>query len=254
MFKLHFRLLGLLALITPGLAVAADPILYGDTIGNTMRFLDVRETAMSVGDTAPLFGAPSLVPGTDSLIFNHMNFSSTANGLGGADTTDGKLDMNIEAKNNPGYYIDKIRFQEFGDTSLTGTGTSGTRSSVGSSIFITVLQVDNGTLLFPEFITLNMTMSEGGAWTLADGPITGHIWNGLFDLSLTSVLQARGITGHATQISLSLDNTLTTSSEFGTSAFIAKKAEGLSVTPMLVPEPGTLSLLLLGGLFLRKRR
>jgi hypothetical protein len=250
MFKLHLRTLGLLAIFIPSLGMA-DTIFYGNKIGTTMKFLDIQETALSAGDTAPLFGSPTL--SGDSLIFSHMSFSSSANN-GASDITDGKLDTTIEAKDNPGFYIDQIRFREFGDTTLAGTGSSATRSSVAGNIYVTVLDVDQGSLPFPEVITIPMAASEGGAWTLAGGQLTGHQWNGTLDLNLSGILQERGINAHARLICLTLENTLTTSSEIGTSAFIAKKLEGLSVTPMLVPEPGSLSLLLLGGLLFRRRR
>jgi hypothetical protein len=241
------QLLAILVLSIPGL-VNANTILYGNKIGVTMQFLGIQETSMSAGDTAPLFGAPIL--SGDSLIFNNMTFSSSASG-GASDITDGKLDTTIQSKNNPSYYIDKIRFQEFGDTTLAGTGTAATRSSAACSLFLQVVQLDSGPIWEP--ISLNMTMSEGGQWTLPP-QITGHLWNGVVDVNLTTILQGLGYSGHATEVLLTMDNTLTTSSEVGTSAFIAKKAEGLRVTPMLVPEPGVVSLLLLGGLFLRKRR
>lgn len=60
--------------------------------------------------------------------------------------------------------------------------------------------------------------------------------------------------GHATVVDLTMDNTLATSSEVNTAAVIAKKAAGLTITPLAVPEPGALSLLLLGGLLLLKKR
>jgi hypothetical protein len=101
-----------------------------------------------------------------------------------------------------------------------------------------------------------MAVSPTNQWTLAGGQITGQQWSGLLNLNLSNVLQSRGITGHATQVSLSMDNTLSTSSEANTQAFIAKKAAGLSVTPEIIPEPSTVILVGMGlmGLLAGSRR
>jgi len=233
--------------------VSASTINYGDFVGVKMIFRDVQETNMTP-DPLPLYGAPMLMPGGDSLIFTHMSFSSSASN-GASDITDGKLDGGIESKNNNEYYIDKIRFQEFGDVTLTGTGTAATKASVANSIFVTVWEVDNNSLVFPEFITVNMVMSQNGDWNLADdGSFTGKIWSGILEVDLTAELLARGITGHATRVNFSMDNTLATQSETNTYSYIAKKVNGLSVTPILVPEPLTLTLLGMGGLALLRRR
>jgi hypothetical protein len=245
------RLLATLTLTAP-LLVNANSINYGNFNWSQVDFLGVTETSMSTGDTAPLFGSPTLVGGS-SLVFTHMTFVSQA-ANGASDITDGKLDATIDAVNNPNAYIDKIKFQEFGDTTLAGTGTAATYSSAAGSIFITVFEVNNVPLLFPEFITYNMVMSEGGSWTLAGGPLTGHIWNGVLTVDLTTELLNRGIMGQATLVDLSLDNTLATGSELNTSAYIAKKAEGLLVTAEIVPEPSVLSLLLFGGWLIRRKR
>jgi hypothetical protein len=72
-------------------------------------------------------------------------------------------------------------------------------------------------------------------------------------LDISAILLGLGYTGQATLLHLTADNTLATQSELGTEAYIAKKAEGLSVTA-IVPEPSTLSLLVLGGMLLVLRR
>jgi hypothetical protein len=229
--------------------VSANTINYGDKVGITMVYSNVQETSLSGGDTAPLYGAPTL--SGDSLVFLNMTFSSQASN-GASDITDGKLDTDIASKNNPSYYIDHLLLQEFGDTTLAGSGTPSTYSSAANSIFITVLELDNTPLVFPVFITTNMPMSDGGMWTLPP-PITGKQWTGAINLDITGILQGLGYSGHATLLHLTTDNTLATGSELDTEAFIAKKAEGLSVTA-IVPEPSALSLVVLGGAFLVARR
>jgi len=229
----------------------ANTISYGNLIGTTVKFLDVSETSMTPGDTAPLFGTPNLVG--DSLVFTRMTFRSSASN-GASDITDGKLDGTISAKNPFTHYIDKLKFQEFGDVTLTGAGTVNTKASVGCSIFVTILDVDDSSLLFPEFITVNMTMSQNGDWDIAnDGTFTGKLWNGVLNLDLSTTLAQRGITGRATLLTFSIDNTLATQSETGTYAYIAKKAAGLQVTPEIIPEPATLLILGLGSWVVRRK-
>ncbi|HAL45924.1 MAG: hypothetical protein A2Y12_13265 [Planctomycetes bacterium GWF2_42_9] len=241
-------LLGIIFSFSP---LQANTINYGDLIGVRMKYLNLTETSMSTGDVAPLYGTPRL--NGDSLIFTSMNFSSQSQN-GASDITDGKLDGMIALKNSGVDYIDKIKLQEYGDVTLAGTGTSNTKASVANSLFVTVCEVDNAPLGFPEFIAINMVMSENGDWNLAsDGAFTGKIWNGVLTLDLTATLAQRGINGHATLVTFSMDNTLATQSEIGTSAYIAKKAAGLQVTAEVIPEPATLFILSLGGLLLKRK-
>ena len=240
--------LAVLVLLPPAL-VNANTVSYGDLIGTKTEFLGVQESSGT--DTAPLFGTPKL--SGNSLIFSHMTFSSYATN-GASDTTDGQLDATIQSVGNPGYYIDKLTLQEVVDTTLTGTGTSATYSSVGTSVFLQILQVDNVDLSVPEWIDLNMTMSESGQWTLANGPLNAHSWNGALTVDLSTILAGDGIPGHATQVAFEMDNSLATASEANTTAYIAKKAEGLSVTPIILPEPSALSLLVLSGVLLMAGR
>jgi hypothetical protein len=248
--KLMMRFLAVLLLATPVL-VSANSTNYGNLVGVAVRFMNVTETSLSAGDSVPLYGSPNL--SGDSLIFTHMTFSSQAFG-GSSDITSGRLDSTIDAKKNPKFYVDSIRFQEFGDTTLAGAGTAATYSYATGSVFITIWETNNVALPTPEYINVSMAMSEGGYWDLVSGPLTAHTWNGGLTVDLTAELMARGIMGEATLVDFSLWNILATGSEAGTSAFIAKKAAGLMVTAEIIPEPGVLSLLLLGGFLLRRRR
>jgi len=241
--------LTVLVLSCPAL-VNANTVIYGDLYGATTDFLGVQETANSPGHTAPLFGAPTLVG--NSLVFNHMSFVSQSNN-GASDINDGQLDTTIVTTNLPGYYINQLTLQEFGDTTLAGTGTSATYASVGSAITLTVLALDDNEIPF-ALIGTNLTFTNNGQWTLAGGPLTAQSWSGSINFQMAPFLESFGITGQATEVALTVDNTLATSSEANTEAFIAKKADGLSVTPIVVPEPGTLLLVILGGSFLLVQR
>jgi hypothetical protein len=250
MSKLMIQSLTALWLATP-ILVSANSTNYGSQVGVHVRYMNVTETSLSAGDSIPLYGSPNL--SGDSLIFTHMTFSSQSSG-GASDITSGRLDASIDAKQNPKFYVDSIRFQEFGDTTLAGTGTAATYASATGSVFITIWQTNNVALPSPEYINVSMVMSEGGNWTLASGPLTAHTWNGGLLVDLSAELIARGIMGEATLVDFSLVNILATGSESLSSAFIAKKAAGLMVTAELVPEPGALSLLLVGGWLIRRRR
>jgi hypothetical protein len=216
---------------------------YGTLAGTTMIYSNISEYTGT--DTLPLYGSPTVVG--NSLIFNHMNFTSLATN-GASDITDGQLNVDIVSDGGFGQYIDRIKIQEFGDTTLTGTGTSATRSSATIALTLTILAVDY--LPFEDFFNqFYQTNKVFGTWTLPP-PITGQPWNGSLTIDLTAYLQSIGNSGRATWVSISSDNVLTTESQIGTSAFIAKKAAGFSVTAETIPEPGTLSLLVLSGTLL----
>ena len=174
-----------------------------------------------------------------------MSFSSQSSGTNGSDITDGQLNVDLHSDGVVGHYIDRIQFQEAGDTTLTGTGTSNTYSSAAITLELQILAIDYNDA-FEFYPGTNVLF---GTWTLPP-PKTGLTWNGSLTLDVTAYLESLGYSGRATWVSIQSDNVLATASEVGTSAFIDKKAEGLSITAITVPEPGSLSLLVLGGALL----
>jgi hypothetical protein len=249
--------LAALLLLSLTSSLSANTIAYNALPeGVHMTYTGVQETSMSAGDTAPLFGAPTI--SGDSIVFLSMSFTSQASN-GAVDITDGKLEMTIESKNNPDWYIDRLYMREFGDTTLVGSGgTSLTKSTAACHLILSILEVDRVATWVP--VGFDMTMSEGGVWTMNQGVgMTAHGWNGIWDQNVTTLLQNYG-GGHATKVQLTFDNTLTTSSELNTSAYIAKKAVGLQVTPLMVgeeppiPEPATLGMMAVGAMALLARK
>lgn len=243
-------LLGAVLLATP--ATYGASINYGNFIGTAVTYQSVTESSPT--DAVPLFGTPTLIGNT--LDFN-PTFTSFATG-GASDQTDGQLNFRITA--NPGFAIPTVMFSEAGDFTLTGAGTAATLASVSATFFIDIYAVDGVTLGAPLLTTASMTFSPAsGTFDRLAFPGAGAtIWSGSFNFDINAALAGANIpfVNGATEISVVLDNILTTSSENGTSARISKKDfKGVGITVPVVPEPSILALTLCGaGLMFARRR
>jgi hypothetical protein len=228
-------------------AALATPINYGNFNGATVMYLNVTED--STTDPGPLFGAPTV--SVDSLQFNPASFGSFA-ANGAVDITDGTLTTMIMAR--PGNFITDINISEQGDYSLIGfTGNAATSARVALAAYITVTEV-NGTPVTPFTGTINGTFNPlSGVYSLANpGFTTLAQWNGGFSFDVDALVASRGLSGSATKVTLTFNNTLVTTSETNTNAFIKKKEIGGVV--VTVPTPGSLALLGLGGLVALRRK
>lgn len=240
---------GLLVLAAPASAV---PINYGDFNGNTIKYTSVTEDSGT--DPAPLFGTPTV--SADTLDFNPTSFNSNSSGASGVDITDGTLAFGIVALDNN--IIDEVQFDEAGDFTLAGLGGAGTYASVTANFIIEITHVD-GVSINPVQILADMVFTpSNGNWDLLNdgpGPAVNGGWSGSLDVDITQALIDASVSyvNGATQVSVILDNTLTTLSESGTQAFIAKKDTG-GVTITVVPEPASLALLGLGTALIAVRR
>jgi hypothetical protein len=233
---------------------ARASINYGDFVGSTVTYLNVTEASPS-NDPLPLFGAPTIAGNT--LDFNPVGFSASASG-GSFDLTDGQLDLTIRA--NPGNAIPTIQFSEAGDFALGGVGTAGTFVDVSATFFIDIVKVD-GVGINPLVTTASMNFSPvaSGTFDLVNHPGFGQLWAGAFTFDVNAFLTANNISyiSGATEIKVTLDNTLAAFSEAGTVALIAKKDfKGLGITVPEVPEPTILTLVLCGGaaMWVRSRK
>ncbi len=234
--------LGLIGVLA---ASATAQINYGDFSGNTVDFVSVTEDTAT--DPPPLFGSP-MVSG-DTLDFDPISFVSNAQG-GAFDSTIGTLSLAIEAK--PSFGIDALEIREAGDYTIFGAGGLDTSATISTPVFINITEVDDVNIT-PVSVNANMVYTpSGGDYNLADdGPGFGVIWTGALDVNLNQLLSSEGIvfaTG-ATRVEVILNNILATTSEAGSSALIQKKDFRISV----VPEPASLALMLVAGLFTRRR-
>jgi hypothetical protein len=266
--------LGLVSLISLQ-ASAATIINYGSFNGSTVVYDGVREAANSAGDTAPLFGEPTVIgapnpptypaspcilcniPG-DTLDFDPTGFGANATG-GGVDITDGNLRFVVKAK--PAESIDNIQIYEQGDYTLVGLGNAAT------SVFARIAGVVN--IQAVDGIGVNSISIPFSQMLAAVGSTGVNViatpWSGTVLLDLTTAnpvvaaaFAAQGINPQlgVTQASVSFDNTLVATSQVGTSALIAKK-DVLTVKTN-IPEPTSCALVLLGvvlsGLVTRRAR
>jgi hypothetical protein len=237
-----------------GSSLNAAPINYGNFNGTNVMYQNVTEDSST--DPTPLFGAPTLT--NDSLTFNPVSFGASATGAGGVDLTDGTLAATLMTTDTK--RIHKVSFAEAGDYTFAGAvGTTATSASVGASFFLQVIGLDNVGVA-PITFTGNMAFTpSGGTYDFVNDPHgPAAIWNGTVSFDLDALLASRGISGQATKILLSLDNSLFATSEAGTASVIKKKSfEGVTiVVDTNVPEPASLALLAVGGVMLvgRKRK
>lgn len=250
--------LSLLCLASLSALSHATPINYGDFDGTTVVYRDVTEDANSVGDTPPLFGAPTI--SGDSLEFSPVGFSASATGAGGVDQTDGNLFFMIEAKPLNG--ISTVLLREAGDTGLGGFGTDATYTEVKTFIHVDILTTDLGPVNINR--DLEMTFSpSGGDFGLATdgggGPSFSSNWIGSHLIDVGAILAAEGHLGEtATKVNINMDNILLALSEDGTTATISKKDLDTSAITIEVniPEPttGILALISLVALTCCSRR
>ena len=239
--------LTLLALVALQPAADAGTFHWGDYAGPTVMYLDVTEDndeTTSLFAPEPGVGGPVLVG--DSLQFVPQGFSSmSANSE--ADLIDSTLSTVIMA--TPGNSLESLSITELGDYSLGGIAGSNATAQVGAAFFWTVLEVDNVAVNLATQAT-NLILStgsgvNGGVYTRPGDDGTAVIWEGTAGIDLNSYLASEQIDGSVTKVRLTFDNTLQTSAEDGSTAFIKKKSIDIDVETV-IPEPTTALLLGLG--------
>jgi len=227
----------------------ASAVNYGTYTGTSVEYVNVTES-----DTLPQLGAPTL--SGSSLVFNPTSFSSTASGSGdySSNITDSQITTQIYSVGD--YRLDTIRIQASGSYEFTGTGTQDTMANAYVTVTVTVFGLDGKDLLQPlvlDDVTLSMSPTDG-MFNMRDSP-SSSTWTGDASIDILAALTKANYSGHATRVLLYLDDTLSTLSEDGSSVTLRNGDSGGLI--LTVPEPATLSLMILGGLFalrLRRRR
>lgn len=244
-------LIGLLATGGINHPCAAATINYGNfgPVAPGITFFSVEESSGT--DPVPLFGPPT--PFVTGLDFDPTNFVATAGG-GAVDITDGQL--NYTVMSSAGGQVASIALSERGDFSLTGTGTSATQALAGAIIQATITEV-NGVAVAPFSLT---PVNASVAFNLVANPGIVQPWLLGATLNVASQAAAKfGAGARATKVEVAIDNQLQalsqTSAQGSSLAFIAKKDFRIEIGgDGVIPEPGTLLLLLSGCLGLAAAR
>ena len=266
--------MALLLLPSPDMVSAATIINYGSFDGTTVTYESVREAANSAGDTAPLFGEPTVIgiptpptypaspcilcaiPG-DTLDFDPTGFGASATG-GGVDITDGNLRFIVKAK--PLNSISNIQLTEFGDTTLIGALGTAASSTFARVAGVANIQAVDGFGINSIQIPFSQTLAS---FNLPGDAGSGIPWSGtvLVDLTTSNPIVAAAFTAQGivptlgvTQASISFDNTLVATSEVGTFTLIAKKDQLIIRTNVPEPVTGVLALFgLVAGVLVSRR-
>lgn len=269
--KKKLFVLACLTLLSSFSLAALEQIVWGDFVGVTIKYNGISESSATdtldingdnildsgVGSLDGLYGRPRL--DGDTLAFDDLDFFSSSNGSGGvynSDITDGKLAGQIEGK--PNYYVNQIRFTEYGDATVNKPEIPGlttyARAAISNSIFIKIQEIDGVDV--PDIVLdpISMVVSPQGEW-LTTGTFT---WSGVVMVDITAILRDLGYDGYATKVDFTLDNTLSTEGYNGSASIAKKETGGLQVETFNqdngIPEPATLALLGLGGLLLRRKK
>lgn len=206
-------------------AAHAASISYGNFGPVPPGFTFINVTESSGTDPVPLYGPPS--PFIVGLDFTPLGFTSFSNG-GSADITDGQLNFTVA-----GPSVDSIQLTEAGDYTIAGAGTPATSVFAGAIIRATITQV-NGLPVAPiNVVPVNASFGDSLPGTVIVGP-----WSLGLTLNIAAALPANQ---HATRVDISINNSLVTTSEPGTVAFIAKKEFQIRIPPN-IPEPATMAL------------
>ncbi len=230
-------------------SASAGTFSWGDIAGTDVMFLDVKENNSEVTSLfapEPGTGGPTVLG--NSLHLDPQNFASQSQN-NSADLIDSQLSTVIMA--GPGGSLEGITISELGDYSLGGLIGGQASAEVGAAFFWTVLEIDNASVGLATQAT-NLILGSGagpngGQYDRPGDDGTAVIWSGTASIDLGGYLDSLNLAGNVTKLRLTFDNTLQTSAEDGSTAFIKKKSIDIDVdVDPVIPEPTTAMLLCLG--------
>ncbi len=226
-------------------AVVCGAVVAVMTLGMTSA--QARDWATTGGETASLyysngqditghFGDPLVDGPSDTFYYVDANFQvSSQNGIPGPQGDHQTDTTSFDALAKPGLYFSLIRVTAFGSYGVTGPNAS---VNLDANLGIT----ENG--------GMGRTWN-GPLTTTPDFPQTSGSddWSGLSVVDITLVLPVPHDSLH-----IAMANDVIAISMPGSAATINVQYQDLKIELLLIPEPGTLALLALGGLALLRRR
>jgi hypothetical protein len=205
------------------ISASAAPVPWSSPNGST-PFFDYSNGQSDNG----LFGSPNIAGSTFE--FFPSSFQAQSSNGSSANTSD-RLSFTLMAK--PGQTITGITINEAGDYAILGTGTVNAQGA----LFVTNLNqfsFQSDTLHTNPTFPLGTTTAANGLWTGSSQVLFPPGW---------------------TKVQVVMNNILQTQSGPNSSAEIDKKVVGADVLiSVIVPEPGTLGLLAVGGAMFLLRR
>lgn len=238
------------------IAAVASPnsyaaIMYGDFSDippGFVMYLDVTESSGAVDVPPARYGQPT-VDGND-LNFNPKQFVADA-GNGLSDFIDVQLNFWLMAMEDDNGRVSggltSLVFDEGGDFTLAGSGTSITSIGAGVSALVTIMEVDGVALAEPIEVFASSSITKD---LVADGPAILAGWsNGLF-VDFVAPLASNNVDYDfgVTKATVRVNDQLLAFSEPGSRAFIAKKKfniePGGNPNPNFnIPEPTAMALM-----------
>jgi hypothetical protein len=214
------------AVVLAAAAGANAQVAWSNPFG-TASFFD---WANGQNSNSNLFGSPTLVG--DTFIFFPVNFvANSVNGVPANATDTFSVDLLV----HPGFKFDGISISELGDYTIQGEGSVAANATMTVADNLNVRNYVNPLAFNPAFPVFSGTNQS---------------WNGS---AMRDLAAAEGGTPFIS-IHLEVTNNLIAISTPGGSAVIRKTIVGVPVAVTILPEPGVLAMLGLGGLLAARRR